>query len=173
MIIRKASKYDLAGIAKVHVDTWHDTYKGIISDDYLSSITYQNIGEHLKSLYQDEGKACLIAQEQSGKIVGFATYGTERISQTGITGELYAIYILKEYQRKGFGKHLIKAVVRELIKKGFTSLRVWVLADNPSKYFYEKLGGKQTEKKKIKVGEQMIDEISYGWEGIKIILKLI
>ena len=139
MIIRKADEDDIAGIARVHVDTWQKTYKGIISDDFLRNLTYKSIEEHLKGIYQVGDKTCLIAQEESGKIVGFAAFGLERTNKPEYKGELYAIYILKEYQRKGIGKQLIQAVVRELKDMEISSLLVWVVENNPSKYFYEKL----------------------------------
>jgi len=41
MIIRKAKLDDATGIAKVHVDSWRTTYKGIIPDDFLNNLSYE------------------------------------------------------------------------------------------------------------------------------------
>ncbi|WP_338030297.1 hypothetical protein [Fervidibacillus albus] len=41
MMIRKAVVEDAFGIAKVQVDSWHTTYKGIVSDDYLQQLSYE------------------------------------------------------------------------------------------------------------------------------------
>lgn len=41
MIIRKANFNDISSIAKVHVDTWKTTYKGIVPNDYLESLSYK------------------------------------------------------------------------------------------------------------------------------------
>ena len=38
-MLRRANINDAAAIAKVHVDTWKSTYKGIVPDDYLSSLS--------------------------------------------------------------------------------------------------------------------------------------
>ncbi|MCG5104202.1 hypothetical protein [Oceanobacillus alkalisoli] len=46
-IIRADSK-DATGIAKVHVDSWRATYKGIIPEDFLNNLctnTEQNMEE--------------------------------------------------------------------------------------------------------------------------------
>lgn len=39
MHIRKAAVEDAAAIAKVHVDSWRTTYKGIMPSDYLNSLS--------------------------------------------------------------------------------------------------------------------------------------
>ena len=39
--IRRAIKDDIQGIAKVHVDSWKTTYKGIVADEILDNIAYE------------------------------------------------------------------------------------------------------------------------------------
>lgn len=41
MQIRKATINDAEGIAKVHVDSWRTTYKGIIPDEFLYNLSYK------------------------------------------------------------------------------------------------------------------------------------
>lgn len=41
VIIREAELVDAPGIAKVHVDSWRTTYKNIMSDDFLSHLSYE------------------------------------------------------------------------------------------------------------------------------------
>lgn len=41
MHVRLASSDDIPGIARVHVESWRSTYKGIISDAFLSSLTVE------------------------------------------------------------------------------------------------------------------------------------
>lgn len=42
MLTRKAALEDAPGIANVHVDSWRSTYKGIVPDTYLASLSYEN-----------------------------------------------------------------------------------------------------------------------------------
>lgn len=44
---------------------------------------------------------------------------------------------------------------------------VWVLADNPAKYFYEKLGGKYLGEKQIVPAGKTLNEYAYVWENLK------
>jgi hypothetical protein len=40
---------------------------------------------------------------------------------------------------------------------------VWVLADNPSRRFYEALGGAPVRTQHIEFGGTLLEEIAYGW----------
>ena len=41
MQIRRAKLDDAPGIAKVHVESWRTTYKGIIPNDFLNNLSYE------------------------------------------------------------------------------------------------------------------------------------
>ena len=56
----------------------------------------------------------LIAENSDGKIVGFSDFGNARNKNFGFEAELYAIYFLPEFQRRGIGGDLfILDVVKE------------------------------------------------------------
>ncbi|MEH7305467.1 GNAT family N-acetyltransferase, partial [Neobacillus drentensis] len=39
--IRKAVLADVAGIARVHVDSWRTTYANIVPNEYINDLTYE------------------------------------------------------------------------------------------------------------------------------------
>ena len=39
--IREAKATDAAGIARVTIDTWRTTYVGIVNQDFLNSLSYE------------------------------------------------------------------------------------------------------------------------------------
>jgi len=41
MIIREATHNDIPALAKVHVDTWRTAYRGIMPDEYLANLSYE------------------------------------------------------------------------------------------------------------------------------------
>jgi hypothetical protein len=43
---------------------------------------------------------------------------------------------------------------------------LWAFEDNPSRKFYERLGGKVIDKKVSKVGDIQLNELLYGWKDI-------
>lgn len=107
-----------------------------------------------------------VAEDEKGHVADFADGGPEREGDPEYKGELYAIYLLKESQGKGLGRLLTGAVARQNLQAGYASMLVWVLADNPSRSFYEHLGGKQVKAKQIEIGGAKLDEIAYGWADV-------
>ncbi|MDA7027743.1 GNAT family N-acetyltransferase [Bacillus sp. CLL-7-23] len=107
-----------------------------------------------------------VAEETDGTIIGFASGGPNRDHFSKYKGEVSALYLLLQYQRKRIGSLLMKAIVEELVKKNIKSLMVWVLAGNPSINFYEKLGGRQSTTKQIQIGEDDFKAIAIGLTDI-------
>ncbi|WP_179392727.1 GNAT family N-acetyltransferase [Sporosarcina sp. JAI121] len=165
MLIRKAEIEDAGGIAKVHVDSWRTTYKGIVPDDFLESLSYEN-----RELIWKKGineNNVYIAENKNGQVIGFSTGGIERTGKyEAYTGELYAIYILKEYQGKGIGRLLVKSVVDDIKNKNLNSMLIWAIEENPACRFYEALGGKKIDTEEIEIGGKNLSEVAYGWDDI-------
>jgi L-amino acid N-acyltransferase YncA len=170
MKIRKANEEDIYGLAHVHIKSWQKTYKGILPDHYLDSMNLEarkkNWLRNLKMIHN----ATYVAENEEGHIVGFASGGPEQTNDIYFQGEVYAIYLLKEYQRHGLGRRIIKAVIDELAKKEHKNLIIWALKDNPSRGFYEALGGQVVGEKTVKMAGIELVEVGYGWENIQDIL---
>jgi L-amino acid N-acyltransferase YncA len=166
MLIRQATISDASAIAKVHVDGWRSTYRGIVPDEYLDSLSYDDRTKRWKQTFE-LGKTVFVAQDEDGNIVGFANGGVERSGDPFYKGELYAIYLLKPFQGRGLGRQLVQAVLKDLEKSNLRSFLIWVLEENPSRYFYEKLCGREVKRQEIEIGGVMLQEIAYGWEDLK------
>lgn len=163
MIIRKARAEDAKEIAKVHVDSWRATYKGIVPDSYLETLRYEK-REEIWKIAIPIGNV-FVAENEEGKIVGFANGGKERSGQyPGYDGELYAIYLLKAYQGKGIGSTLMKKVIKYLKEKGHNSMIILALEENPACRFYEALGGRRIGTEEIEIGGKEFTEVVFGWK---------
>lgn len=161
MEIREAVIGDEKGIARVHVDSWRTTYKGIVSDDFLDQLSVEQRTENWR---RGIGNNSLYVAVENGEIVGFATGGKERTGNYPADSELFAIYLLQKVQGNGIGKQLMQAVARDLKEQGLTEMLVWVLDLNPSKVFYETVGGKQIGETMIEIGGESFKEIAYVWD---------
>ena len=169
MIIREATNKDISEMARVHVNTWRTTYRGILSDDILENLSYEKREHSWHQVFnnaQKDGNFTYVAEDGTGQIVGFANGGIERSDDPFYQGELNAIYILESHQKTGIGRELVQVVAERLSQMEIYSMLVWVLADNPAYCFYEKLGGKKVNQKEIKRGEIKLIEIAYGWTNI-------
>ncbi len=172
MKIRLGSIDDAGAIAAVHIDSWRTTYKGIIPDHVLNGLDYVRNNMRMREMLSDLGemKCCFVAEDDDGRVVGFAFGGPNREADTGYNGELYGIYLLQEYQRKGIGKRLVIKVAEWLAQRKYSSMLVWVLEKNPSKYFYEALGAQPVGRKYITIGDAPLEELSYGWPDLKTLI---
>jgi L-amino acid N-acyltransferase YncA len=166
MIIRAATQNDIPAIAKVHVDTWRTTYRGIVPDEHLANLSYERQASGWYPILNqdsDDGYFTYVAEEGSGEIIGFASGGEERTGDPVYEGEVMAIYILQNQQGKGIGRCLVQAVAEQLHLSGINSMLVWVLADNPACQFYAALGGEPVREKKIEISGKPLIEVAYGW----------
>ncbi|WP_404334567.1 GNAT family N-acetyltransferase [Planococcus rifietoensis] len=169
MMIRRARVSDAQGIAKVHVDSWISTYRNIVPDAYLDGLKY----EERERLWERnlQHSTAFVAENETGEVIGFVDAGKERSGDyPDIGGEVYSIYILKAYQGQGVGKLLIQAVSKELLDCDIQSMLVWVLKENQSSGFYEKLGGKVIDEKYITIAGKQIPELAYEWADISQIV---
>jgi len=167
--IREAVPADAGGIARVHVDTWRSSYAGIVPDEHLAGLSYDDREAVWgQILSRDRPAQCnFVAETGACEIIGFAGGGPEREGDEVYLGELYAIYMFEAYQRRGVGRRLACAVAHGLLSAGFESMLLWVLEDNRrARRFYESLGGELVGRKSIEIGGAALVEVSYGWKDI-------
>lgn len=172
MIVREASSDDAPAIARVHLYTWRTTYRGIVPKSVLTNLSYdsrKNSWVQILSNATKKNHFVYVAEDEAGQIVAFADGGPERTGDPIYKGELYAIYILTDYQLKGIGRRLTLAVAENLAVIGIHSMLVWVLEDNPSFRFYEALGGQKVYEKRIQIGRVMLNEVAYGWLNTRVL----
>lgn len=168
--IKPAAPEDVYKIARVHVDCWKTTYRGIVPDEKLDLMSYEKSAENWKNYFlRDSKDPCnkiflLVSRDTT---VGFCAGGKVRKSSkrtAGYKGEIKAVYILKEHQRKGFGRKFISVFEELFQKNGIFSYIIWVLKDNSSKEFYKKLGGKLLTTKTYEIGGKKLKGLCYGYE---------
>jgi GNAT superfamily N-acetyltransferase len=166
--IRPASPEDVPGIARVLVDTWRRTFRGLLSDEFLAGMSYERQEQrHGCYLAQDRVNYFVAVDRASGDVIGFINGGPNRHADyQRYPAELYALYVLSERQRCGTGKRLLAALAPRLMESGFPSMMVWVLAKNPNRGFYEHTGAREIASRSIVLQPDVVQEIAYGWDNI-------
>ena len=165
-MVRSAAVQDAAPIARAHVEAWRTTYRGLLPDEFLDSLSEEHYTERWRRVIGD-GSSRVFVVEEGGEIVGFASGGRERAGETGFSGELFAIYVVARAQRQGSGRELVRAVAGALRDMGLPDMIVWVLRDNaPARGFYERLGGAYVRTQPITIGSATLEEVSYGWHSL-------
>ena len=168
--IRAARVSDAPSIARVHIDSWRTTYAGVMPAEFLMSLSYPARASWWEEILETDPPAMstFVAETRPGEVVGFVGGGPEREANPDFGAELYAIYVYEDYQRLGVGRRLVSALAGALSERGFSSMLLWVLEDNPgARSFYESLGGEELNKQTITIGGEDLIEVSYGWRNIE------
>ncbi|MER2295393.1 MAG: GNAT family N-acetyltransferase [Desemzia incerta] len=165
MLIRKATYDDIKGLAKVNVDSWRTTYKNIVPDTYLDSMSYDLREKSFQKALDDEQVIVYLAEDE--EVVGYIIGGKNREIEEfpAYEGELYALYILKEFHGRGIGKELVSKLFDELKAREIQHVMVKVLKDNPAKLFYQRLGAKYVDVTCFEISHSKLAEEVYGWEN--------
>lgn len=173
MKLRRVTKADAGAIARVHVLAWQEAYNGILPDEFLASLSIERREEFWATQLGDPAIASgiFVAEGRRGEVVGFSSAGRARAQDLGFEGELYAIYLLAVHQGKGLGRSLFHAAANSVYQSGLRSMMLWVLKDNPTRGFYEHLGGKVFREQPLEIGSSQYLEVAYGWADLLPILR--
>ncbi|MGH7763682.1 MAG: GNAT family N-acetyltransferase [Candidatus Dormibacteraceae bacterium] len=165
-MVRQAGLGDAAAIARVHVLTWRTTYRGLLPDEFLASLSEAHYADRWIRGIADASTRVFVAEEKTG-VVGFASAGRERAGEDGYEGELYALYVDDAAQRRGHGRELVRAVAGGLRELGLRDMIVWVHRDNSAaRTFYERMGGLYLRTQPVTIGPTLLHEVSYGWRSL-------
>ena len=164
--VRRGRADDAASIARVHVDSWRSTYAGMLPEDMLVKLSSADhearwwrhvLGRFRRRHY------VYVAEHETDGVVGFISGGPARESGLDPESEIYALYLLDEYQDEGVGRSLFLRLAKRLNRECGSSLIVWVLSENPSRYFYEAMGGRRIGRRSERMGSVEVEETAYGW----------
>lgn len=164
--IRPAGLADAVQIARVHVRSWQAAYRGMMPQDFLDGLDPAYRAERWRSALADADptrRGLLVATPGSGDIIGFASFGPSRDSDTEpqVTGEVYAIYADPDAWGTGAGRALMAGVVAQLARMGYTDAVLWVLeANDRARRFYTLAGW-------VEDGARRIDD-SYGFDVAEV-----
>jgi len=162
MLIRRATLLDAPAIAKVNVMSWRETYPGIVPQSHLDNLSIDKRQDIWRQAIE-QGRFVSVA-ENEGEVIGFADGGKFCGQHPNIVGELYAIYVLAAYHRKGLGRKLFDSIQQFLDQNNLLPFAIWALADNPACHFYKAMGGKMVDEKWVDIGNIALKEFLFAYE---------
>ena len=166
--LRRASAGDAPAIARIRVDSWRTTYRGMIPDAYLDGMDVDaSTAVWDRVLTAGPGTTSVFVADHAGEIVGFAGGAMLEAAKYGIDAELVAIYLRREFQHAGLGRRLFGAVVDAQRAHGATRLLAWVIAGNKAaRSFYERLGGDLLVEQPFEWDGLDLVEVGFGWRDL-------
>jgi ribosomal protein S18 acetylase RimI-like enzyme len=163
--IRPARPTDARAVARLDVETWRTTYAGVLSANYLVGLSERRRDIGWRMAITREPRDVRVAVDAAGAIHGFGSCGPSR-SERHFPGEVFTLYVAPDRQNQGIGRRLLIALFRRLAVSGLDAAILWVLRDNPSRFFYERVGGRLVSHKAIFVGGSRVETLAYGWPDL-------
>jgi GNAT superfamily N-acetyltransferase len=168
LVLRPAAAVDAPAIARVRIDSWRMTYRGLIPDAYLDGMQQDAstaLWERVLSAAPNATSVFVLAN--ADEVVGFAAGNMLKEPKHGKNAELSAIYLRRDYQRAGLGHRLVGAVATAQRAHGATGLIVWVIAGNKgARAFYEQLGATLLVEQPFQWDGMDLVEAGYGWDDL-------
>ena len=164
--LRPARPADAPAIARVHVETWRAAYAGIVPDAYLVAMTESKQALQWNNTIRSAvaPEAVLVAASADlpgGRIVGFGSCGRARKRPNA--GEVFTLYVAPDWQGRGIGRRLLYALLAKLEAGGLNQALVWVLSDNPARFFYEAMGARRAAERQERFAGVRLEEAAYAW----------
>jgi ribosomal protein S18 acetylase RimI-like enzyme len=165
MTVRLARPTDARAIARLDVETWRTTYAGVLSPNYLVGLSERRREIGWRMAIMREPRDVRVAIDVTGTVVGFGSCGPSR-GERHFPGEVFTLYVGPDRQNQGIGRRLLIALFRRLVTSGLDAAIVWVLRENPARFFYERVGGRLVSHKPIPVGGSRVEALAYGWPDL-------
>lgn len=140
--IRRATIDDATAIARVRIECWRVTYRGLVPDAYLDGMQLADSAAlWQRVLSAGKNTTSVFVADNDGDVIGFAAGNMLQEPRYDVDAELSAAYVRPEFQRGGVGRRLVAAVADAQREHGGHGLIVWVIAGNKgARAFYEQLG---------------------------------
>ena len=167
-MIIQANVENAPELAKIVVDDWKIAYKGMVDEEYLNSLTYEDqTKKRAKSLSEEPqtGESTyMYIDENTNEVLGFMVVGKDYESSLKADMEIQALYVDPSHRYRGIGSKLVCFAKEEMKKNNYESLSIWCLKKNfPARKFYEKMDGKIVEEKDFAVGNQMLKKVCFKY----------
>ena len=177
LMIRPATPYDAQAVARIRVQGWRFAYQGLISQDYLDSLSVAEDTERMRGYLSqfpqnsppsrsasvqgssDGKKQSFILAVRDDAVLGFCRFGaapdkTDRAESAvpagTLNGRLHSLYIDPGALGQGIGHALMSHALSTFAAWGCEHANLWVLEGNSRAIsFYERQGWRCTGATKV------------------------
>ena len=171
ILILPAGPADAEALARVHVRSWRETYRGLLPEAYLARMSEADFTRRFRHALTFPGRneVTLAAAAREG-LIGYAQGGPSRAGVEG-EAEIATLYLLRSAQGSGAGRRLMAGMAHALAAGGARSLAISVLRDNlRARGFYEHLGGQADPARPERgPGGALLHEVTYRWLEIGVL----
>jgi ribosomal protein S18 acetylase RimI-like enzyme len=174
-ILRHAKTSDARDIARVFVNSWRDAYAGVLPQRYLVGLSVDLTAQRwrIRLSRGDPGASTFVAEDPTAGLVGYGNCGVKRTPlPAGMDGEFYELYVDPAAQGRRVGRALMSEMAAHLVARRMRSACVWVLRDNPARWFYHHLGGRTVAEGSIRYAGAQLSQVAYAWPDLASLTRL-
>jgi len=164
--LRQARPADAADLARIYIESWQDTYAGILPHALLAGMSLKGHTGRWRHAIKTGG--VLVAEGPGQRVIGLASLGPARDRGLGLDGEIYTLYVDPGFLGHGAGTGLLHGAFTLLKDRKFHSCLVWSHARNNACFFYEAMGGQRVGERITRLGGSPVPEIAFGWKRLAV-----
>jgi ribosomal protein S18 acetylase RimI-like enzyme len=167
--VRTARQEDAAALARIYIESWQDTYAGIIPHTLLGAMSPKgHTGRWLTAIKNTErGQGVvLVAEDANHGAIGLCSLGAARDKALGFDGEVYTLYVDPAFLGQGVGRALLAGAFETFKQKKLRSCIIWAHAKNNAAFFYEAMGGRRVATRTTRLLGELTPEIGFGWRQL-------
>jgi GNAT superfamily N-acetyltransferase len=167
LVIRNPRIDEVSALATVHIQSWKETYAGILPAAYLDNLRWQDRLPTWRRAIADPDRHVAAAFDDDAAVAVSLAGPTTEFDSAIAGGQLYVIYVLKSHQRRGLGRRLLASAAEYWRAQGGDRLGLLVLAANHgASAFYEAVGGRSETTQKCTVAGIEIEETLYVFDDL-------
>ena len=146
VVVRPARDGDAAAIARVHWQSWQETYPGLMPPALLEATTLElRLAQWPDWLAAHRQNGMPLVAELDGTVSGIALMAPARDPSLGTPLELGLCYVLAAAHRRGVGRALVGGCAGWMAARGGGAVGLWVVDGNHrAEAFYAAMGARRT-----------------------------
>jgi GNAT superfamily N-acetyltransferase len=167
--VRTARPEDAADLARIYIESWQDTYAGMISHALLTAMSHKNHTARWQSAIRNAERgsgAVLVADDAQHGVIGLCSLGVARDGAIGFDGEVYTLYVDPAFMGHGAGRALLSGAFDTFKARRLRSCLIWAHARNNACFFYEAMGGRRVATRTTRLMGELTPEIGFGWKRL-------
>ena len=166
--VRAAKPDDAEGVARVYIESWHDTYAAILPMRLLCAMTPRGQAARWRSAIRARSEAVLVAEDGARGILGMTSFGPSRDRILGFDGEVFTLYVDPGVYGNGIGRALLSGAFDWMAARDYGSCVIWAHAKNNARFFYEKMGGRLVAERSARMMGDPVPEAAFGWRRLAL-----
>jgi GNAT superfamily N-acetyltransferase len=163
--VRTAQPSDAADLARIYIDSWQDTYAGLMPHSMLKAMSLSGHTARWQAAMRGPGTV-LVAEDADHGPIGLTSCGAARDDGLGFDGEIYTLYVDPSFIGRGTGKALLAGAFDTLKDRKLNSCLIWAHAQNNACFFYEAMGGRRIATRTTRLMGEQTPETGYGWKSL-------